>query len=89
MSTVSGEESVKVNLAPRQRPRPGLTGRRMALMCANEHSVPDAERRQVSPYAWRCRECGTRSRRWVWLCAPLWREGWEWLLWIAKLVTCR
>jgi hypothetical protein len=38
MSTISGEESVRPNWAPR-RTRPGLTGRRLVLMCANEHRI--------------------------------------------------
>ena len=83
MSTVSGEDGVRLNLAPR-RTRPGLNGRKLALCCENQHLVPTAERFMIAPWLWRCRECGTRHRRWVWLCAPLWREGWEWLVWGAR-----
>jgi hypothetical protein len=86
MSTISGEESVRPNPAPRQT-RPGLTGRKLVLMCANEHRIPEGERQQMNPWLVRCKECGTTGRRWVWLCAPLWLEGWEWLIWGMRNAT--
>ena len=81
MSTVSGEESVQVNLSPR-RTRPGLRGRRLVLMCANDHLVPGTEAQQIAGLfsSWRCSECGSRFRKWVFLCAPLWLEVWEWVV---------
>jgi hypothetical protein len=48
MSTISGEESVRPNPAPRQT-RPGLTGRKLVLMCANEHRIFAWVLRAVEP----------------------------------------
>jgi hypothetical protein len=49
--------------------------------------LPEGERQQMSPWLVRCEECGTTGRRWVWLCAPLWLEGWEWLIWGMRNAT--
>jgi hypothetical protein len=87
MSTISGPESVNVNWAPRHT-RPGLRGRRRIRMCWNFHPIPPSELIML-PGHWRCRECGTVQRRWVWLCAPLSLEAWEWLLWSLKgVIRC-
>lgn len=82
MSTISGEESVLFNPAPR-RTRPGLRGQRWVLMCINEHIVPDNEKQQIDGlfHGWRCKECGTRYRKHEYLCAPLLQEAWEWIVW--------
>ena len=89
MSTITGEEGVRLNLAPR-RTRPGLRGRRLALCCENEHIIPQSEHFiWLELSGWSCQECGTRNRRWVWLCAPLWREGWEWLVWGVRWLIKR
>ena len=80
MSTVSGPESVRFNPV-RSRTRPGLRGRRLVLTCLNEHRVPEAERVTLLVHDWRCKECGERGRKYTWYCAPLAREGWEWMVW--------
>ena len=87
MSTVSGAESVRRNLTPR-RTRPGLTGRRLALLCPNEHELPQATRHEMAPGLARCPVCGATGRQWVWLCAPLWREALEWLGWLGRAAIC-
>ncbi len=87
MSTVSGEESVRTNPAPR-RTRPGLRDRRLVLLCKNEHLVPSNEKQQIDGLFsnWRCARCGTIYRKWEWICAPLWKEGLEWILWAANSI---
>lgn len=84
MSTISGADGVELDLRPLPPRRPGLNGRKLVLMCANEHRLPAGQKQQMSPWLMRCPECGTTGRRWVWLCAPLWKEGWEWLLWCFR-----
>lgn len=83
MSTVSGETSVLPNPTPR-RTRPGLTGRRLVLLCGNEHRLPPFTKQQITPGLTQCSECGTTSRKWVFLCAPLWQEGLEWIFHFAR-----
>ena len=87
MSTVSGEESVRFNPFP-HRTRPGLRGRCLVLMCANEHPVPGTEFQQIDGLFsdWHCAQCGTIYRKWEWICAPLWQEAWEWIeFWVLAL----
>ena len=78
MSTITGEAGVRPNPVPRQT-RPGLRGRRLVLMCSNEHPLPWGTKQQLTPYLLRCPQCGTTGRKWVFLCAPLYLEAWEWL----------
>lgn len=83
MSTISGEESVRINPAPR-RQRPGLKGRRLILTCMNEHRVPVAAQIQQGAWMTRCKECGSTGRKWTWTYAPMWLEIWEWIVWVLK-----
>ena len=87
MSTVSGEESFRMNPAPR-RTRPGLRDRQLVLMCVNEHPVPGEEEQQIDGLfsGWACGKCGTPYRKWEWICAPLWKEAWEWLVFCCMVV---
>ncbi len=79
MSTVSGEDSVRLNPAKR-RISPGQRGRRLVLTCINQHIVPERVRYLLPGERWRCKECGTRRRTYIWLCAPLLHVVWEWLV---------
>ena len=83
MSTVSGEESVRPNLAPRQG-WPGHRGRRLVLTCELEHRVPRHLHVQMIPFYARCPQCGSYRRKWTWMPAPLWLDGWDWLIWGAR-----
>lgn len=85
MSTISGIESVRFNPALR-RTRPGLKGRQLVLMCSNQHPLPIGTKQQMTPYLLACPECGTTGRKWVFLCAPLWKEALEWVIFTVHLL---
>ena len=59
-------------------------GRRLVLTCELEHRVPRHLHVQMIPFYARCPQCGSYRRKWTWMPAPLWLDGWDWLIWGAR-----